>query len=454
MNDVRAASWWAWTTSVCARVLRADLGDHVGGVLALEHAPQRAAPPAGEVLPDPGGRRGREQRRPGRAGPPAPRRPPAAPSAFKTPSGVKYVPWMSSSSTTTRAPQAASRSAIHAAAWASPGEQGRRSSAASAATSACRASCVGVLTAPDIDHGSVPVDRPAEADPNLTTRRADKVPPCPPPTPTACSARSSPARSRPRSSPRTSGRSPSWTSTRPRAGTPSSSPATHARDLLEIEPEDLAAVAHAAQRLAAHGQGDARGRRHQPPQQLRRRRVADRLPLPLARHPALRGRPAALALDPRTRRHGRDPSDRPAAEGALLVTDVVRLEQEGPLAVLTFDSPPLNLFDDAVFDGLRARDRQGRRRPAARPADPRRGQGRLRRRRRRQGLRRHVAAARRRAVGRAAGDHPHDRGAAAADGLRRARALPDRRLRDRAGLRHPAGRASARSSGSSRSSSA
>jgi len=36
------------------------------------------------------------------------------------------------------------------------------------------------------------------------------------------------------------------------------------------------------------------------------------------------------------------------------VTDVVRLEQEGPLAVLTFDSPPLNLFDNAVFEGVRA----------------------------------------------------------------------------------------------------
>jgi enoyl-CoA hydratase/carnithine racemase len=35
------------------------------------------------------------------------------------------------------------------------------------------------------------------------------------------------------------------------------------------------------------------------------------------------------------------------------VTDVVRLEQEGPLAVLTFDSPPLNLFDNAVFNGFR-----------------------------------------------------------------------------------------------------
>jgi enoyl-CoA hydratase len=35
------------------------------------------------------------------------------------------------------------------------------------------------------------------------------------------------------------------------------------------------------------------------------------------------------------------------------VTDVVRLQREGPLAVLTFDSPPLNLFDDAVFAGFR-----------------------------------------------------------------------------------------------------
>ena len=35
------------------------------------------------------------------------------------------------------------------------------------------------------------------------------------------------------------------------------------------------------------------------------------------------------------------------------MSDVVRLETEGPLAVLTFDSPPLNLFDDAVFDGFK-----------------------------------------------------------------------------------------------------
>jgi enoyl-CoA hydratase len=35
------------------------------------------------------------------------------------------------------------------------------------------------------------------------------------------------------------------------------------------------------------------------------------------------------------------------------VSDVVRLQTDGPLAVLTFDSPPLNLFDDAVFGGFR-----------------------------------------------------------------------------------------------------
>jgi len=34
------------------------------------------------------------------------------------------------------------------------------------------------------------------------------------------------------------------------------------------------------------------------------------------------------------------------------VSDVVKLEQDGPLAVITFDSPPLNLFDDAVFTGF------------------------------------------------------------------------------------------------------
>jgi len=35
------------------------------------------------------------------------------------------------------------------------------------------------------------------------------------------------------------------------------------------------------------------------------------------------------------------------------VSDRMRLEREGPLAVLTIDSPPLNLFDGAMIDALR-----------------------------------------------------------------------------------------------------
>ena len=33
---------------------------------------------------------------------------------------------------------------------------------------------------------------------------------------------------------------------------------------------------------------------------------------------------------------------------------MVRLEREGGLAVATFDSPPLNLFDREMFEGLQA----------------------------------------------------------------------------------------------------
>jgi enoyl-CoA hydratase len=44
----------------------------------------------------------------------------------------------------------------------------------------------------------------------------------------------------------------------------------------------------------------------------------------------------------------------------------VRLEQDGPLAVLTFDAPPLNLFDDNMIAGLRAAvDRVAAERPRA-----------------------------------------------------------------------------------------
>jgi enoyl-CoA hydratase len=32
----------------------------------------------------------------------------------------------------------------------------------------------------------------------------------------------------------------------------------------------------------------------------------------------------------------------------------VRVQQDGPLAVVTLDAPPLNLFDGGMIDGLRA----------------------------------------------------------------------------------------------------
>ena len=35
---------------------------------------------------------------------------------------------------------------------------------------------------------------------------------------------------------------------------------------------------------------------------------------------------------------------------------MVRLERDGGLAVATFDSPPLNLFDRAMFEGLKEAD--------------------------------------------------------------------------------------------------
>jgi enoyl-CoA hydratase len=38
---------------------------------------------------------------------------------------------------------------------------------------------------------------------------------------------------------------------------------------------------------------------------------------------------------------------------SALVSDVVRLERDGGLAVVSFDSPPLNLFDRRMFEGLR-----------------------------------------------------------------------------------------------------
>ena len=123
-----------------------------------------------------------------------------------------------------------------------------------------------------------------------------------PPIPTASSARSSPASCPRRSSPRTSARSPSWTSSPRRRGHVLVIPRAHCRDIHEIDPEDLAAVARqraADRRAGAASELGADGR--EPPELQRRRGLADGLSLPHARHPALRGRPAAAAVDARRR---------------------------------------------------------------------------------------------------------------------------------------------------------
>ena len=132
---------------------------------------------------------------------------------------------------------------------------------------------------------------------------------------TASSARSSPASCRRRSSTRTSGRSRSWTSTRRRAATLLVIPRRHARDLLEIDQEDLAATMSAAQRLARRVVERLGADGVNLLNSLRRGRLADRVPLPHARDPALRGRSAAAALDPRA---GRSRRDRGGGAGAAL----------------------------------------------------------------------------------------------------------------------------------------
>ena len=64
-------------------------------------------------------------------------------------------------------------------------------------------------------------------------------------------------------------------------------PREHAANLLEIGGDDLAACAAAAQELAARVERPARGERRERAQLVRARRLADRLPLPPARDPAL-----------------------------------------------------------------------------------------------------------------------------------------------------------------------
>ena len=60
-------------------------------------------------------------------------------------------------------------------------------------------------------------------------------------------------------------------------------------------------------------------------------------------------RPAEAALDPPRRRCRRDRGDRGDDPP---VSDLVRLERDGPLAVVILDSPPLNLFGQDLFKAL------------------------------------------------------------------------------------------------------
>ena len=72
-------------------------------------------------------------------------------------------------------------------------------------------------------------------------------------------------------------------------------PRTHSKNLYEIPDEDLANTVTAAKRLAERMRDRLGLRRSEPTQLLRARRLADDLPLSLARDPALRERPAGAA---------------------------------------------------------------------------------------------------------------------------------------------------------------
>ena len=91
-------------------------------------------------------------------------------------------------------------------------------------------------------------------------------------------------------------------------------PRAHSEDLMAIEPEDLEAASVAARRLAARMDEVLKPDGFNILNCCRPRRLADRLPLPLARDPALRGRPAEAAVDPPRRPRGRDRRDRGEAE--------------------------------------------------------------------------------------------------------------------------------------------
>ena len=138
-------------------------------------------------------------------------------------------------------------------------------------------------------------------------------------------------------------------------------PRAHARDLHDLQRADLAACFTTAQRLAGACARAAGAAGVQPAELHRRRRLADRLPLPRARDPALRGRPAAAAVGPRPRRRGRD---RRGGAGAARMSPALLERTDDGLALVTLDKPPLNLFDAEMLGTLIRRDRHARGRSA------------------------------------------------------------------------------------------
>src|SRR5213593_453351 len=253
---------------------------------------------------------------------------PASASALSSPSGHQNVPCARSTSIRASTPSSRKDAAIHSAATRSPSDAEGRSIAARCRRASSMRSRSGCTRAEPYvifrRHGQRP-RLPVLQD----RRRRDR----------------GDARRRGRAHRRVHGHQPG--DARPRARRPARAharPAEHRRRRAGRGRQRRQAPRRARQ-------GAPRRRRDQPAQLVRVGRLADRLSLPRPRHPALRRRPAAAALGSRAGRPGRDPGR--GARAHRGVTDgPVRLERDGALAVLTLDSPPLNLFDRAMFDGL------------------------------------------------------------------------------------------------------
>src|SRR3954447_16398322 len=146
-------------------------------------------------------------------------------------------------------------------------------------------------------------------------------------------------------------------------------PREHTRNLYEAPEDTLHRTTVAAQRLALRMRDRLRcaggdpvkscgprarpgGGGREPDHLVRAGRLADGLPLPRARDPALRRRSAPAA------RQAAGPGRRGARRGrrgaARLMAGTVRYERDGDLALIVLDHPPLNLFDTDLGNDLLA----------------------------------------------------------------------------------------------------